>query len=323
MTFCTLTFKIMKKSKIYFLRLAAFTLITILLIVSVNIHIDIYGLYKNSEGKEIKVYSDERISKYLLSFNYIPENFDGILIGPSLSDNLNTEKLTPNLIYNASMMGANISDLKPLVQNVIKNGNIKVLIICLDPYITKDFGKKSSAIDKKQYYSGLGSITLFKAYLYKFIRERQILPTKFDKTYINSFGYYDFDAEFTLEGPEKKIKKMVELGKQEEMHINKDAYNELNTLLNEIRSQNISILGYFSPLPYQIININNEAYTNYQKEILKLFTDSDLILNLNDEKYKNITSDFNTFIDHGHLSKKGQEFVLKELNNALYKLKEG
>lgn len=308
------------KTKKYFYTMMSISIFLLIAFVATNYIVDLYGLFHDTKGRKIEAYADERVSKYLFSFNYIPTNFEGILIGPSLSDNLNTQKIESYKIYNASMMGANISDLKPLVLNTINNGDIKILVVCLDPYITKDFGKKSSVIDKKQYYSALGSVTLLKTYLIKFIREQQILPSKFKEVYINPYGYNDFDEEFAVEDPEKKIMKMVTLKKQEEMHVNKNAFKELEYVLDYARSKNIQIVGYFSPIPYQILKINDKNYYEYQSKIKSLFHRDDILINLNDEKYKNITSDFTTFIDHGHLSKKGQDFVLRELELVLSKI---
>jgi hypothetical protein len=43
-----------------------------------NYYIDIFGLFRGTGNR--KVYINERTSKYLYSYRYIPENYDAVLI---------------------------------------------------------------------------------------------------------------------------------------------------------------------------------------------------------------------------------------------------
>src|SRR5687768_16344560 len=115
-------------SKIFLKRFLLITLLTVGLFVALNVYVDIYGLFFGR--KDRKVYVNERTSKYLLSFRYIPENYNGIIIGPSLSANLNPEHIRKFKIYNSSLMGANISELHYLIKNITERRNIKIAIVC-------------------------------------------------------------------------------------------------------------------------------------------------------------------------------------------------
>jgi len=143
--------------KKYFYGTIGVSLCIIISIIAFNIYMNEYGLFGNAKGKSIKIWHDERTSKYLLSYNYIPANFEGILIGPSVSVNLNTKKINDFKIYNASLNGGNISELKYIADNIIQRGNLKFIIICLYPYMTKDHGRKTSSIDPREYWGSLGS----------------------------------------------------------------------------------------------------------------------------------------------------------------------
>jgi hypothetical protein len=132
-------------------RFVAETFVVIMLLfmvmsVSVNRFND-YGLFEDVTGKSFEVMGNERTDKLLFSFNYIPNNFEGILIGPSLSDNLNTKDIKDYKIYNASINGGNVTELRKIVDTIAMfNNNIRFIIICLDPYITKDSGMKTTAM---------------------------------------------------------------------------------------------------------------------------------------------------------------------------------
>ena len=49
-------------------------------LVTANYFIDYYGLFRDVEGKKLNPQDNYRLSKYLYSYNYIPVNYDGMLI---------------------------------------------------------------------------------------------------------------------------------------------------------------------------------------------------------------------------------------------------
>jgi hypothetical protein len=292
-----------------------FSVITILLIVgfvALNIYIDIYGLFLGRTNR--KVYVNERTSKYLLSYRYIPENYDAIIVGPSLSANLNPSYIRNYNAYNASVMGANISELKYLLDNVLERGNLKLVVICLDPYLTKDFGKKSASIDPKEYYGALGSTNLLKTYLMYAVRHYELLPNKYAKDIITQNGWNNFGLEMKGLDANKIIAEKIEQRRYEAPKFDNRAYEELRGVIEKLKSKDVKIVAYFTPIPYPLYSIGRKDYEFFEEHMKKLFSKEDIVINLNSEKYKTTTSDYSIFIDHGHLSASGQKFVLDEIN---------
>ena len=320
MTFYILIFncKSMEAKKFLF-RVSGISFLLMAAFVTFNYFQDVYGLFHPCKDLELKVYTNERTSKYLLSHRYIPENFEGIVIGPSLSANLNTETIKDYKIYNASIMGANISELRYLVNNIVERGNLRFVIICLDPYLTKDHGKKSARIDPKEVYGALGSTNLIKTYLFKVIRDNELLPGKFPPDATNAYGFNNFNPELAKGDAREKILEKVRLKSAESTYIDPVAEKELGETITYLRQRQIRIIAYFSPVPHQILSINHQNYKAYQDRMRQLFSSEDILLDLNHERYQAITADFDTYIDHGHLSKKGRDFVLGELRQALLK----
>src|ERR1700759_2893468 len=87
--------------------------------IALNISIDVYGLYRNTKGRHLVDYGDNRISKYLLSEHYVPENFDAILIGPSISANWDTHGIHTLRTYNESLNGSNFYEQERLVRHAV------------------------------------------------------------------------------------------------------------------------------------------------------------------------------------------------------------
>ena len=311
----------MNSYKKFLIQYTIVSLVIVGLIAGLNYYIDIYGLFR---GKKDRVmYINERTSKYLFSRRYIPENFEGFIIGPSLSANLNPEAIKSYKVYNASIMGANISELDYLVDNLIEKGKMKFAIICLGPYLTKDHGKKSASIDPKEYYGALGSTNLLKTYLLYAVRTRNLAPHRYAPNIYNSVGWNNFELEMTNLNAQKAIEEKVAIKDYGSTEIDTVAYRELGNTIQKLRTHHIKVIGYFSPVPYQLYQLGKSDYEKFEQRISSLFNDQDILLNLNNEAYKGVNEDYNSFIDHGHLSGKGQAFVLNTLDSTLFIFKNG
>lgn len=307
----------MMSSKTYLLWLTLLITSVVGAFVLVNVYVDIYGLFRGRADR--KVYVNERTSKYLLSFKYIPDNYDGFIVGPSLSDNLNPAEITSYEVYNASIMGANISDLHHLITNIVDNGRMKIAIICLDPYLTKDFGPKAATIHPKEYYGALGSTNLLKTYLMYFVREHKLMPDHYAPDLVSKDGWNRFELEMEQLNVDSVIAHRAKAKIHEKTLIDERAYNELNQVLQELRAKNIRIVAFFNPVPHPIYQVGKDAYHQYEEKMKKLFTADDILLNLNDEKFIQYTSNLDSYIDHAHLSAVGQAFVLEQLDLHLPK----
>jgi hypothetical protein len=304
-----------KKSYRYVLITLSGALMALLIVVGINWFVDIYGLFRGSSSRKIQVYHNERETKYLFSYAYIPDNFNTILIGPSLSDNIDAEQLSTNelIVYNASVMGANISELKRTVENAVKSKKITQVIICLHPYLTKNSEIRESELNEKTYYGALGSLNLYQTYALAMIREWNLLPRKFPNGQISWNGtnnYYDF---FRVGNVASRIIEEAKVHSNEEILIDSKAISDLRELIENMHNEKVKVMGYFHPVPVEIYDANKLAYLGYQKEISAVFEDEDKIIDFNLETFTTFRSDASNFIDHGHLSEKGQSVIVEEL----------
>src|SRR5262245_46919446 len=105
-------------------------------VVAGNVGLDVYGLFRDAHGRHLPAFGDDRVAKYLLSNNYVPANFDAILIGTSVSANWNTRKIHALRVYNESMSAANIVEEKALVDRALSQPGIQVAMLIVHPYLT-------------------------------------------------------------------------------------------------------------------------------------------------------------------------------------------
>lgn len=306
--------------KKYFYLSIVFSVCIMATIVLFNIYMNEYGLFGNAKGKSIKIWHNERASKYLLSYNYIPANFEGMIIGPSLSDNLDTKKISGFKIYNASIRGGNVSELKSIVENVIQKGNIKFIIICLDPYITKNHEHKTSSMSRQEYWGSFGSKQILKIYCEKlFIK----LNARYD--FYNDYGYNNFNlTEEKQTDIMKKTTKSLNNNKDKAVtkdsgetveFIDEDAYKDLSQIVNLSRQRGVKIFGFY--YAYYIQNYSEAKFKSYKNRIDRIFTKQDVIWNMNTDEYYNFRNDPSNYYDKSHLSWKGADFLIREINNKL------
>ena len=293
--------------------------------ISFSIYKNEFGLLGNNKNKNIRIYTDEKTTKYLLSFNHIPNNFNGILVGPSLSDQMmDTKKLSNDFdIYNLSMDGGNISELKYAIDNVLKYGDMKLFIICLDPYITKNHGTKSSQINPKEYYSSFASISVIKYYVKKYLDIKKADKSIFYDSY---WGYTDNAySKKDINSTEKINKKLSSFDNSnfDTLNIDKTAYLELADILSTVRKKNIPIIAYYYPIAKRkfMHTKYNSNYIKYRREIDKLLDyKKDIIIDFAQNEYDYIRDNDDSYSDGIHLSKKGANKIIKVLKTKILEI---
>jgi len=291
------------------------TLVVILLtvvLVAINAYVDLYGLFRPVAGRSISIYSDERTAKYLLAHRYVPENFEGYILGPSLSANINPKEIHEYKIYNLSMMGANITEQKAVVDKALEYKAPKFVLVCLHPYLTHDSGMKTGMINPKEYYGALGSMSLYKTYAIRFVRDHNLMPGKYPADQYNDYGYNHYDNILQTMPVEEKIKEQLKRPDAIKTHIDSVAMTEFVALMNEFKARNVQVIGYFHPLPFVLYDKFRQPLELYKQEMRKVMPGA-RIVDFNTPDYEFFTKDLSNYIDHGHLSVKGQQYLLREI----------
>lgn len=306
-----------KKFTLIWLLISLFFIVSI---AALNFSRNEFGLFGNVKGEKIRIYDYERMSKYLLSFSYIPQNFDSVLFGASVSNlEMDMSKIDGMNIYNLSTNGANISELKYLVDNVIEKGNLKTILVCLDPYMTKNSGHKTSSINPRLYYSTLGSLFTLKYYS----KKRRALANPSTDPFRDSWNGLRYNKTDVAEkyDSETEINKDIALANSEGYTINVDpiAVKELDEVLTKARNKGIKVFAYYHPKPYKLFSSENyqKEYRKFQNEMSKLLIEDDIVFDMNTDDYRHITESFDSYSDGAHLSAKGAAKVISALNEKI------
>lgn len=301
----------MDAHKKFLIQYACWSLLGALVLVGINLWVDLYGLYWRKTN--ITIYSDERTSKYLLAHKYVPENFEGYILGPSLSANLNPKELTGYQIYNLSMMGANITEQNAVLQKALEKNTPRFVILCLHPYLTADHGMKTGMINPKEYYGALGSFSLYKAYALATVRHFNLLPGKYPQGQFNNYGYNFYNSILQKIPAQEKIEAELKVENAIPTAIDSVALTEFNSMIKSLTDKQVEIIAYFHPLPYPLYKKYEAPLTQYRNTITSHLQGKATLLDFNTETYADFTRNYANYIDHGHVSEQGQRFLLGEI----------
>ena len=284
--------------------------------VAINVYLDIFGLFRSVDNRKLPVYHNERMAKYLLSYRYVPANFNAVVIGTSLSDNLDFATYQTDLaefkIYNASMMGANISEVSRVAGNLIKGG-VKNIIFCVSPYQMKNTGEKEMEMNEKLYYSAIGSKNLYETYGVALIRKSGLMPFKFPKKHINEFGVNNFTERYKVKNVAEHIHNIAEIEKNIPMTIAEEAVAELKELFLLMQKEKINLIVYFHPVPIELYTSKQPEYELFQKMVGEMIPKDAMLINFNSPQYSGFRKNYEHYIDNGHLSDKGQKVIAEIL----------
>ncbi len=274
-------------------------------ILAFNFFMDDFGLYRTHQPGERRVWTYNRATKYLFSLKYIPENFDAILIGSSSSAAMvDTRKISDAATYNLSMNGANICEVAPAALNALNRGRMRYLVVCLDPYLTKNSMMKTSELNPQLQRSALGSLFTMKLYLYKLVYT--LCPSK-DSYRDSWWGYKLLDGRQAARGGDEQANTAAT--EPESLHIDDKALEYLEKILEAARSRNTTILAYFHPRFKNDGSEQDQAHLEYKARIIRLFKPQETVLDLNGPEFAHLTGNSDFFHDGVHLTAKGGEMV--------------
>jgi hypothetical protein len=278
-----------------------------------NFLVDDFGLFWSHGPK--RLWTVEKTSKYLMSFRYIPQNFDGLLVGPSFSDGLmDTRQLHGYRIYNLSMDGANATELGVATTNALKRGHFKFMIICLDPYLTKDSGIKGAQINVKEYWGSLFSLLPLK-----------IMGAKLDhfrSGYVDDLAGSEWGSA-NLQRPvytwDSFVSHELDDSVERQLVVDPASYRDLGQIVATAHQRGVRVLAYF--FPHSIWRsqtaVASGAWGRYREQAMALFDPTrDFVWDMMGPQYLPLRSDPACYTD-GHLSAAGARLVLADIQRTL------
>jgi len=271
-----------------------------------NYAIDLYGLF----GKDARVgYSNERLGKYLLSLRYVPEHFDALLVGSSITDDWDTAKIDSVRMYNGSIVGANISEAKIVAENVLRRGRLKVVVFCVHPYLTETHGKKVGGMSDQEFRGAFGSVQLLRDYAAAYEIARGRKQWLFDEYGVTGTLFSASRQDWWRRGGTPT--------KPEPVYLDPVAYSEYAELVQRARSQGSLIVHVNPPIYYDRWMLNRTTFEKYFSQMATLFRPEEPGIDFNTPDLDQLRKSRDLFSDGAHLSKTGAEYVMNVLNETI------
>jgi hypothetical protein len=281
---------------------------------TVNYLVDFYGLFHHRDHAPVKLYSNERMGKYLLAMHYIPDHFGGLLVGSSISDNWPLHQVGAVRVYNASLSGGNVSEEKLIAENVFASGHMALVVFCIHPYLTANHGPKTSYMTSQDYWAALGSVPLFREYAGSLLAHAGR-----GSVLVDEYGISSAQPEAEAQAARERRLAAQKAGSVRGIEIDPTAFAEYEALLKAARAQGARVVGFVPPLYAPAYAGQIEAFRTYVSQMAKLFMPTEPIIDFNAPAYAAYADDRSLFQDGVHLTPRAAAFFSRQLALAIEK----
>jgi len=299
-------------SRRFFLSSLILTLALAAVIVGANVLIDTYGYFRGTGGRRVKMYYNERLEKNLLSRRYVPENFNGLLLGASTSFNIDTARFQPLQIYNLSILAGTITEVKLLVDNYLEVRNPRLVIISMYPYMLRERGLKTAYLSERAVLGALGSLDILKRYA---IAAWQDLS---EEEPYNEYGYHEYE-----DPPRERSLELIREKAEdpdypyEELALDIFAWQEYLELLRDLEESGARIIQYLHPIPRPVYLAHRAFFDRFAAQVTAVLPAGAITVDFNVDAHRALTEDLENFQDEVHLSGKGSRVMEQKLHEVL------
>jgi hypothetical protein len=268
--------------------------------------LDIFGMLRDTHGRHLITARHERQAKYLLNYYYVPENFDALVIGASSSANWKLEGLSQYRFYNESMLGANGTEERMLVEKALERGHFKIALVAIARGVT-DRSDLQDGLDQVDPHEALGS---FYFYIKVLDRLHDLL----------SHRRSDFYPDGSWEFPQHKMPPIDPNAHYTPTKLDPKAVEDYQIMIRELMAHGTRIVYVVSP-HYGPSDGSKEILSQYTKDMLAILPPAPVI-DLTEDRYAALNDNPDLMIDADHLSDAGvpiySKLVIERLHEVLH-----
>jgi hypothetical protein len=287
------------------------TLSTILIVTAaiagLNMAVDVYGLYRPSRGHRLPVYGDDRVAKYLLSMRYVPENFNAVIVGASISANWDITAIEGLRVYNGSLDGGNIVEEKALIEAALERPGVSVILLLVNPSLTYSHEFETVELKPELKRSALGSLSLWNAY-------RNMLSIRLGRT-PQPFDYAG--TETFLNARSEMNVNMKAMWSEAEFTVDPAALRAYLDLVANLRARGVRIVFIVPPVSEHLLETKRAPLERYLHRMRSEIGTGDLWIDFLAPESEAFCKTRANFSDGVHLTPDGARQVVAQLNAAV------
>ena len=275
------------------------TAVAILAVLAANfalaILMDPYGLFRDPRGRKLTVAFAARKAKFLLSKRYVPTNYDGLLIGPSSSENWDPAAIPGVTMYNESILGANVFEEKRIVDQALPAGHFKLALCILNPTMTTNHALEDG-LDGVTTSEALGSIHLY-------IHEVTQLLTALHRP----AGRLSTPDGST---PLKIVPQNIDVIRYDPSYFQLDpvAMDSYSQMVRELTTRGTKVIYIIPPLYEPCRQLNLAAFDSYKETMQKTLPPAPM-LDLDGPEFAAFRGDASNYVDCFHVNAAGADKI--------------
>lgn len=266
-----------------------------------NAWVDIYGLFRSAQGRRLPVLGDPRVAKYLLSQRYVPENFDAILVGASISANWDVTEIRKLRVYNESLNGGNIVEERSLVEAAINRPGIAVAFLNVHPALTRSHEFQTVVMSPSLRTSAIGSMSLKQAYKDWINIKLGRLPQIFN--YAGTETFLNVRTEMNIH--------MKQMWNAPDFIVDQQALDAYLGLVASLRRHGVRIIFIVPPTSQDLLKTKRPQMDRYVQMMRSKLGDGDLWI---DFLSTDLCENRANFSDGVHLTPAGASQVISRIN---------
>jgi len=274
-------------------------------LIGLNAAVDLYGLWRPVQGRQLLVYGDERVAKYLFNMRYVPENFNAVLIGTSVSANWNMRGIEKLRVYNNSLDGGNIVEGKAITEETLSRPGITTAFLLVHPALTFSHDYETVDLVPRLRLSTLGSLSLWDAYKdlvnIRLGRARQL----FD--YAGTETFEKLRSEMT-----PHMKALWSPG--ESFDIDPVALAAYRDVVRELHAHQVRIIFVVPPTFEGLLEQKRPAFDRYVRLIQSELVSGDKWIDFTTDEYEAFRRVHSKFPDGTHLTTEAAKELVDILN---------
>jgi hypothetical protein len=212
-------------------------------------------------------------------------------VGSSVVANIDTAQIHGMRMYNASLSGGNITEENLIAENALRRGHIRLLVICLNPYLVLTHGRKAGGMSPRDFWGALGSTDLISYYVGAFRVQRGLTQERVTPEGVDIFKYPPRDA-----GSAQNAVGVPQFA------LDATAVDELAELARIARAQGTTLVWVYPPVYMPTYNARRTAYRNFEERMRRIAQPGELTINFNEGSFTALTAQPGNFADGVHLT---------------------
>jgi lysophospholipase L1-like esterase len=278
-------------------------------VAGLNVAVDVFGVHRSSRGRARVVLGGDRFAKYLLNHRYVPENFEGILLGSSMSANWPVGGITSLRVFNDSLDGGNAFEAKRLVDVVVERAGIRTAFVVVSPAFTRSHDFETVVMDRRLWLGSFGSIALLEAYRDLVLLELGRSDQEFDATGTERFKNVPARMNpvmlaFWLQGSEFEVDPV--------------AFAAYRDMVEALRARGVALVLIVPPCADEVLAPKRASFDRYVRRVrAEVARPGDLWLDYTDEAASGFHVERADFADGVHLTPKAAARLVADLDRKV------